>query len=686
LGSVVSSKRAHGIGQSLLPHQLGLGIPGGAEICAEIADLGYQRNRCEASLHIVPNDDGFATANDDVVNAFNTMPRSVQQEGLFSYAPDLLHLHFWSHSASTPLFNSAGTEVGASRTGGNQGDAFTQFYFAVGLQPLLDEMHTMMRAIEDRLGVPEADRGSIAAYFDDINISGTTTVVFELSLATEALFAKYGLKINTMKSHILGPKVHTTAGAPPGWRLEQYRASTLGRPLGGTDDQAEVVAVTMGANPPPLLALRRLPAHHRFLLVKHCISHRFDYLRKVLSHKVTGSVNCFRQFDSNIDLCLAEIVTPSSLQCLEAIRSLPVHNGGLGMPRLAGPEHARHSLVTASRVRNFLVAHHPTLVSVHTEFYAVEQGVIGGDLRHEMNMLIAEETGYDPDSLKDVDRVSRCAVARLQDRTFRDVLHQLRSDERTEPHAASFLSQANQHCGKWLTSASSYSHSGGTQLTDKHFIEAFRHRLALDFITTSGVVPLPCPCNRNRNRQLIDLTTQPFHCLVCPMNQPLVNERHDDIKKKLGNFLKARGYVVDLEPRGHGTIAFENAFKRPDIGFTKSGVTAYIDTVIAEPTAASNRRDGLHSSLVHGNGSSIIAELRKTADYSNMPAGIVVTPFALESTGRIGPSALTFLNIVCADNPSALKFFISELSYCLAAHLGRIIAATRSRTTPINYG
>jgi hypothetical protein len=415
LGSIVSSKRAHGVGQSLLPHQLGLGIPGGAEICAVIADLGYQRNRCEASLHIVPNDDGFATANDDVVNAFNTMPRSVQQEGLFTYAPDLLHLHYWSHSDSTPLYNSTGTLVGSSCTGGNQGDAFTQFYFAVGLQPLLDEMHTMMRAIEDRLSVPEADRGSLAAFFDDINISGTTPVVFELSLATEALFAKYGLKINKRKSHILGPKVHTTAGAPPEWRLEHYRASTLGRPLGGTDDQAEVVAATMGANPPPLLALRRLPAHHRFLIIKHCINHRYDYLRKVLSNKVTGSVNSFREFDSKIDLCLAEIVTPSSSQCLEAIRSLPVHNGGLGMPRLAGPEHARHAFVTAARVRNFIVAHHPTLFPVHA------------DLRQEMNMLIAEETGYDPDSLKDIDRVSRCAVAKLQDRTFRDVLHQLRS-------------------------------------------------------------------------------------------------------------------------------------------------------------------------------------------------------------------------------------------------------------------
>jgi hypothetical protein len=682
MGSIVSSKRGPSIGQSLLPIQVGLGIPGGAEIGAVVSDLGYQRNRCESTLHLA----GFASRNDDVENAYNSMPRSVQQEGLFRSAPDLLHLHYWSLNATTPLFNSSGSQVGVSATGGNQGDPFTQIYFAVGLQPMLKEVLATMRAIEERQGVAPEDQGTLVAYHDDINVSGTTPVIFELSMEAEALFLRYGLKINLRKSHILGPKVHETPNAPPDWRLESHSASTLGRPLGAIDSQAEAIAASARAAQPPLLGLRYLPALSRFQILKNCVNHRLDYLRKVVSHKVIDYTDEFREYDTKIDMGLAEIMTPSDVRSMPTLRSLPVHLGGLGMPRLLGPEHARHALVARLRVRNYLITYYPQLVVVHESFYATERGA-GTDLKNEISVLAAEEpNGYDPDSLADVDKVSRCAVAKLQGVVFRSVFDNLRSDPRTQFHAASLLSQANEHSGKWLTASSSFQHRGGTQLTQIHFVESLRHRSLLDFSVTSAEPPLHCPCRRNRNAALVDLTNDPSHCLVCPMNQPLVNERHHEIVGKVGNFLKTCGYTVNLEPRAHGTIQFGHGLKRPDLAYTKAGHTAFLDVVVAEPTAASCRNDGLHSSLVQGNGAAIIAELRKNEEYRNMPPGLVVTPFALESTGRIGPAALAFLNIACADRPAALKMFISDLSICLSAHLGRIIGTTRRRTTPPNYG
>ena len=133
------------------------------------------------------------------------------------------------------------------------------------------------------------------------------------------------------------------------------------------------------------------------------------------------------------------------------------------MPRLSGPEHARNALVARVRVGNFLQTHHPNLVPVHKNFYAAEQGV-GADLRHEIDTLAAEETNYNRDSLKDVDRVSRRAVDQLQERSFLGVHATLRSNDRTEPHAASFLSQATQHSAKWLTSTSSFVHNGALHL------------------------------------------------------------------------------------------------------------------------------------------------------------------------------------------------------------------------------
>jgi hypothetical protein len=147
---------------------------------------------------------------------------------------------------------------------------------------------------------------------------------------------------------------------------------------------------------------------------------------------------------------------------------------------------------------------------------------------------------------------------------FRSAFDNLRSDPRTEFHAASLLSQTNEHSGKWLTVSSSFKHRGGTQLTQIHFVEAFRHRSASDFSVISAEPALHCPCRRNRNAALVDLTNDPSHCLVCPMNQPLMKKRHHEIVGKVGNILKTCGYTVNLEPR----VQFRHGLKRPDLAYT----------------------------------------------------------------------------------------------------------------------
>jgi hypothetical protein len=125
---------------------------------------------------------------------------------------------------------------------------------------MLTEVLATMRANEERHGIAPEDLGTLVAYHDDINVSGTTPVIFELSMDAEALFQRYGLKINLRKSHILGPKVHETPNAPPDWQLEPHSASILGRPLGAIDSQAEAIAASARVARPPLLGLRYLPA------------------------------------------------------------------------------------------------------------------------------------------------------------------------------------------------------------------------------------------------------------------------------------------------------------------------------------------------------------------------------------------------------------------------------------------
>jgi hypothetical protein len=271
---------------------------------------------------------------------------------------------------------------------------------------MLKEVLATMRAIEERQGVAPEDQGTLVAYHDDINVSGTTPVIFELSMEAEALFLRYGLKINLRKRHILGPKVHETPNAPPDWRLESHSASTLGRPLGAIDSQAVAIAASARAAQPPLLGLRYLPALNRFQILKNGVNHRLDYLRKVVSHKVIDYTDEFREYDTKIDMGLAEIMTPSDVHSMPTLRSLPVQR-----PRNAtsvGPRACQARPSRASTVRNYLITYYPQLVVVHESFYATERGA-GTDLKNEIAVLAAEApNGYDPDSLADVDKVSRC--------------------------------------------------------------------------------------------------------------------------------------------------------------------------------------------------------------------------------------------------------------------------------------
>jgi hypothetical protein len=96
MGSIVSSKRGPSIGQSLLPIQVRLGIPGGAE------SIGPRINAIDVNRPCI-----------QLVLRAGTVfyALSVQQDGLFHSAPDLLHLHYWSLNETTPLFKRSGSQV-----------------------------------------------------------------------------------------------------------------------------------------------------------------------------------------------------------------------------------------------------------------------------------------------------------------------------------------------------------------------------------------------------------------------------------------------------------------------------------------------------------------------------------------------------------------------------------------------
>ena len=61
-----------------------------------------------------------------------------------------------------------------------------------------------------------------------------------------------------------------------------------------------------------------------------------------------------------------------------------------------------------------------------------------------------------------------------------------------------------------------------------------------------------------------------------------------------------------------------------------------------------------------------------------IPAESVI-PFVIESTGRLGPAAFSFLNKICGTQTFKRSRFISEIALLCARYTGKMLVASRER-------
>jgi hypothetical protein len=116
--------------------------------------------------------------------------------------------------------------------------------------------------------------------------------------------------------------------------------------------------------------------------------------------------------------------------------------------------------------------------------------------------------------------------------------------------------------------------------------------------------------------------------------------------------------------------------RRPDVALIEDNQTTYIDFAIAEP-AASSFQTGPNSSLNTPGGAAIQKEEQKRLHYANLGLDAPVQPFVIESTGHIGPTGTNIINHLFRDSPRILRMFRRNMSFVLAAYLGRMICECR---------
>jgi hypothetical protein len=129
-------------------------------------------------------------------------------------------------------------------------------------------------------------------------------------------------------------------------------------------------------------------------------------------------------------------------------------------------------------------------------------------------------------------------------------------------------------------------------------------------------------------------------------------------------------------------VLTRRSLRRMDVVFQVAECTYHLDVAVTNPACTPNLRCGAHKKA---DAASKAKERKKHAKHSDLPRLAAggeggMTPFVVESTGRLGPSALKFLKEVKSDfDAFHLTNFISTVSACCALYMSLMVANARRR-------
>ena len=184
-----------------------------------------------------------------------------------------------------------------------------------------------------------------------------------------------------------------------------------------------------------------------------------------------------------------------------------------------------------------------------------------------------------------------------------------------------------------------------TSLDPTSFQCALRCRLLLPVSTLKGQHEIKC----GHCTKVMPAEESKYHALECTIRNPLVTERHNCIRDIIFDFL---GRVLPAADVGREVqLKSEKANrpdKRTDLTVTINGLTQWIDVTVGTPTSQMALAGG--SAQTPGRAARLLAESKDKEYLKSFSADTVsshLVPFAVESTGRLGNTARSFVDKIC---------------------------------------
>ena len=332
LAAKVLCKSCQGQARTYLwPLQIGVALPLGAEVGAQVARQWCQRNQTNPDKVFVKLD--FA-------NAFNTVNRQTFLTEVRNRLPGLAPWVEYCYSSPSKLV--FGSHTISSETGVQQGDPLGPLLFSLALQPILAELAGLRAPGGLEL---------VYSYLDDLCLAGEASAV---SNAVERLRRRcndVGLQLSTGAAHFKDKcELILVAGAastvdvaafPSDFKVvRDGNFELLGAPIGSPEFCNEHTRDRVGKAARILQALGELPDPQVALqLLRRCagFSKMVFSLRSVPPSFHSAAV---ANFDDQVRACFEEFTClhPDNSHWEQA--SLSTNNGGLGLRSLSQHSHA----------------------------------------------------------------------------------------------------------------------------------------------------------------------------------------------------------------------------------------------------------------------------------------------------------------------------------------------------------
>jgi hypothetical protein len=477
------------------------------------------------------------------------------------------------------------------------------------------------------------------------------------------LFQEHGLELEVSKSELIGERADCV-DIPSGFKTSCYGGRILGAPVGQPSYVFKEYEAKVKKAFPPNEAIAALDKRCAFRLLFYSYNSLLIYLSRVCEFEEGEAVHpVLKLFDKQMDACLGILVGAeegTELERVAQLREQKQSRAGLGMQRYYGISTERNKILSRGVTRAFVKRHHPGLVQAMKDVWGeIRMGKTDGEYLDAEGVNPGAAIDRPDTPQETLSRETRNVVQLSLKNRFDKLHNQLNSTGETA-HAAYLLSAASKGTGRWLLSTAGLEPGNG-YFDGQLFGKMLRRRLLLPMWREDGRRPPMCACLGPGGVARTDLRHQPHHEQTCHQTNATRTRRHHQIRDLVADLIK-KVYAVGVETevqytRQDDKAAWSRCNNRAeqqsrrtkfivDIEFVKDGKRHMVDIGIVCPASLTAiERDEANTKSA---AAASAEELRKGIKYSQAFPGIgrSFSPFILEATGRYGPAAAAFLELL----------------------------------------